>query len=53
MHPPRKIANKCRTGWAEKEAEILLPNVMIELKLLSTRVNYILTSHNGVVPLIR
>jgi hypothetical protein len=53
MHPPKNIISKSRTGWAEKEAEILLPNVMIELKELTTRANALLISHSGVLPIIR
>lgn len=40
-------------GWAEKEAEVMLPNVLIEIKVLGTRIHSMLQSHNGSFPLIR
>ncbi|ODM96586.1 Meiosis arrest female protein 1 [Orchesella cincta] len=53
LHPPRKgKTEKPRMGWAEKEAEVLLPNVIIEIKTLSARVHSLLQSHEEGLPLI-
>jgi hypothetical protein len=55
LHPPKKESStdKIRTGWAEKQAEIILPNVVIEFKVLAERVRSMLNAHEGSFPLIR
>ncbi|CAL8099473.1 unnamed protein product [Orchesella dallaii] len=53
LHPPRiGKTETTRMGWAEKEAEVLLPNVIVEIKILTTRVHNLLQSHEGGLPLI-
>ena len=54
VHPPsRNGVGKARLGWAEKEVGILLPNVVIDFRVLSQRVHALLESHNGGFPLLR
>ncbi|XP_025991355.1 meiosis regulator and mRNA stability factor 1 isoform X2 [Solenopsis invicta] len=47
MHTSKPLSDK---GWAEQEMASL-PNVKISLKLLESRVQQLLASHNGILPL--
>ncbi|XP_071637026.1 meiosis regulator and mRNA stability factor 1 isoform X3 [Temnothorax longispinosus] len=47
MHTAKPLLDK---GWAEQEMASL-PNVKISLKLLESRVQQLLVSHNGILPL--
>ncbi|XP_018371436.1 PREDICTED: meiosis arrest female protein 1 homolog isoform X3 [Trachymyrmex cornetzi] len=47
MHTSKPLSDK---GWAEQEMASL-PNVKISLKLLESRLQQLLTSHNGILPL--
>ncbi|XP_011707521.1 PREDICTED: meiosis arrest female protein 1 homolog isoform X4 [Wasmannia auropunctata] len=48
MHMTKPLSEN--KGWAEQEMASL-PNVKISLKLLETRLQQLLTSHNGILPL--
>ncbi|KAL0122954.1 hypothetical protein PUN28_007547 [Cardiocondyla obscurior] len=47
IHTSKPLSDK---GWAEQEMASL-PNVKISLKLLESRVQQLLASHNGILPL--
>ncbi|XP_018313863.1 meiosis arrest female protein 1 homolog isoform X4 [Mycetomoellerius zeteki] len=47
MHTSKPLSDK---GWAEQEMASL-PNVKISLKLLESRLQQLLASHNGILPL--
>ncbi|XP_011876529.1 PREDICTED: meiosis arrest female protein 1 homolog isoform X7 [Vollenhovia emeryi] len=47
MHTSKPLSDK---GWAEQEMASL-PNVKIALKLLESRMQQLLASHNGILPL--
>ncbi|XP_018346736.1 PREDICTED: meiosis arrest female protein 1 homolog isoform X3 [Trachymyrmex septentrionalis] len=47
MHTSKPLSDK---GWAEQEMASL-PNVKISLKLLESRLQQLLMSHNGILPL--
>lgn len=49
MHTSKPLSDK---GWAEQEMASL-PNVKISLKLLACRMQQLLASHNGILPLPR
>jgi len=49
MHTSKPLSDK---GWAEQEMASL-PNVKISLKLLESRLQQLLMSHNGILPLPR
>jgi len=49
MHTSKPLSDK---GWAEQEMASL-PNVKISLKLLESRMQQLLMSHNGILPLPR
>lgn len=48
-HYPQDAQNKC---WDDLES-VQLPNVMISLKLFSEKINDLLNTHLGTLPLLR